>query len=164
MPHDLGRQVFRFDVPGNAPAAATRSLHSAGQVVNAGPYTVALSTSAVPVGEIATIGVTITKKGRPAKDLHPYLGVMAHGVFIGTRDLTYMHAHGMSSDMFDMSDVGDCGDSMMMAMTPMAPDMTIGNEFDFQVLAPSAQPYDFWLQFVGGKTLYTVPFLIGTIQ
>lgn len=162
MPHGLGRQVFRFDVPSRNPAT-TRVLHTAGKAVNAGPYTVTLSTSAIPIGEIATIGVTITKNGRPAKDLHPYLGVMAHGVFVGTKDLAYMHAHGMSSDMLNMSDAGDCGDSMMMAMTPMPPGLNIGNEFEFEVLAPTAQPYDFWLQFVGGKTIYTVPFLIGTI-
>ena len=57
----------------------------------------------------------------------------------------------------------DCGDSMMASMTPMPPDLNIGNAFDVEILAPSAQPYNFWLQFVGGKTIYTAPFLVTTI-
>jgi hypothetical protein len=163
-PSGYGRQIFRFDLPSSTGrAAVTRTIHRGGATVAAGPYTVTLSTTAVPIGEIATVGVTILKNGRPAADLHPYLGVMAHGVFIGTKDLTYMHAHGMSAEMLDMASGDDCGDAMMASMVPMPPDLNIGHQFEFQILAPVAEPYDFWLQFIGGKTVYTVPFLITTI-
>lgn len=164
LPHGNGRHVFRFDVPsGNGTSETARYLHPAGPSVDVGPYRVTIDPTSVPFGEIATIDVHISKNGRPAKDLHPYLGVMSHGVLIGTKDLAYMHAHGMTAAMLDMtSGASDCGDSMMMAMTPMPPNLNIGSEFEFQILAPAAEPYDFWLQFIGGKTLYTAPFLITT--
>jgi hypothetical protein len=163
LPHGVGRQVFRFDLPGQGASTRPRVLHRQGGTVSVGPYSVTISPTRVPFGEIATISVRISKDGHPATDLHPYLGVMAHGVFIGTKDLTYMHAHGMTDEMLNMSSANDCGDGMMMAMTPMPPDLNIGNEFEFEILAPSAQAYDFWLQFVGGKTVYTAPFLVTTI-
>jgi hypothetical protein len=164
MPHGLGRQVFRFDVPSGTNAAApARVLHAAGSSVQVGPYRVTLDPASVPFGEIATIVVTITKNGKPATDLHPYLGTMAHGVFLGVKDLAYMHAHGMSDDMLAMaSSANDCGDGMMAAMLPLVPSDTIDNHFEFEILAPSGQDYDFWLQFVGGKTVYTAPFLVTT--
>jgi hypothetical protein len=160
-PHSVGRQVFRFDLPSPI-AAVARVPHAAGNSVTVGPYTVQISPTKIPIGEIATVSVTILKNGRPANDLHPYLGVMAHGVFIGTKDLAYMHAHGMSEAMLDMAS-NDCGDSMMAAMTPMPPSLNIGNTFDIEIIAPTTQPYNFWLQFVGGKTVYTAPFLVTTI-
>ncbi len=163
LPHGAGRHVFRFDVPVETSATATvRFLHNAGPSVTVGPYTVTIDPTSVPIGEIATVAVRITKNGHAANDLHPYLGVMAHGIFIGTKDLAYMHAHGMTEAMLDMSDANDCGDSMMMAMTPMPPNLNIGSEFEFQILAPSEQDYDFWLQFVGGNTIYTAPLLVTT--
>jgi hypothetical protein len=162
IPHGVGRQVFRFDIPiGSSAPAAQRHLNAAGASQQAGPYSVTLAPLSVPFGEIATIAVTITKNHSPANDLHPYLGAMAHGVFIGTKDLAYMHGHGMSDQMLDMAS-GDCGDSMMLSMPPLPANSTIGNTFSFEILAPSGQNYDFWMQFIGGKTLYTVPFLITT--
>ncbi|MBC5828909.1 MAG: hypothetical protein GIW98_01785 [Candidatus Eremiobacteraeota bacterium] len=161
VPHSLGRQVFRFDVPaGSATAAAARQLHAPGSAVEVGPYRISLDPTSVPSGEITTIDVSISKYGRPAADLHPYLGAMAHGVFVGLKDLAYMHAHGMSKEMLSMADSNDCGDKMMLSMPPLPPNSTIPSRFEFQILAPRAQSYDFWLQFIGDKTLYTVPFLM----
>ena len=163
-PKDNGRHVFRFDLPGVSPGAApNRVLHASGASLHVGPYTVEIDPTDLPIGEISTVSVRILKDGKPATDLHPYLGVMAHGVFIGVNDLAYMHAHGMSASMLNMaSGANDCGDSMMMQMSPLQPNQSISNEFEFQVLAPSAQAYDFWLQFIGGTTLYTAPMLVTT--
>ena len=157
-PHAIGRQVFRFDV---APATrtATRALYPSGGIAHAGPYTIRLDTTTVAPAQIATIRIAISKNGRPATDLHPYLGAMAHGVFIGASDLAYMHGHGMSEQMLAMA-ANDCGDAMMLAAPPLAPDAAVPSGFAMQVLAPRAQRYDFWLQFTGGATLYTVPFTI----
>ena len=164
LPHAQGRQVFRFDLPStNGASPASRYLHAAGSSVSVGPYVITIDPTSVPIGEIATISVRVLKNGRPANDLHPYLGAMSHGILIGTNDLAYMHAHGMTQAMLDMtSGANDCGDSMMMAMAPMPSDLNIGGQFDFEILAPSAQDYDFWIQFVGGKTLYTAPLLVTT--
>ncbi len=164
LPRGLGRNVFRFDLPADVGApTAVRQIHAAGSSVQVGPYLVMIDPTSVPIGEIATISVRILKNGRPAKDLHPYLGVMSHGVLIGTKDLAYLHVHGMTAEMLDMSSgANDCGDSMMMQMTPMPPDLNIGNEFELELLAPSTQDYNLWLQFIGGKTLYTAPLLVTT--
>lgn len=160
--HGFGRQVFRFDIPvGTSAPAKQRHVNVAGSSSRVGPYTVTLDPVLVPFGEIATIEVSITKNGKPATDLHPYLGAMAHGVFVGIKDLTYMHAHGMSDQMLDAT-TNDCGDSMMLSMPPLPPTYNVPSTFAFDILAPSAQRYDFWLQFVGGKTLYTAPFLVTT--
>ena len=162
IPSGAGRVVFRFDLPSQG-SAPVRQLHPAGSSANVGPYTVTIDPASIPFGEIATISVRILKDGQPATDLHPYLGAMAHGVLVGVKDLAYMHAHGMTDEMLAMaSSATDCGDSMMLAMAPMPPDAKIGNQFEFEVLAPSAQDYDFWIQFVGGKTLYTAPLLVTT--
>ena len=86
---------------------------------------------------------------------------MSHGVLIGTKDLTYLHVHGMTAEMLDAaSGANDCGDSMMMQMTPMPPNLNIGHEFELQLLAPSTQDYNLWLQFKG-KT-QTAPLLVTT--
>lgn len=163
-PRGFGRNVFRFDLPAEAGAAtAVRRVHAAGSSVHVGPYLVMIDPTSVPIGEIATLSVRILKNGRPANDLHPYLGVMSHGVLIGTKDLAYMHVHGMTAEMLDMaSGANDCGDSMMMQMTPMPPNLNIGNQFELELLAPSTQDYNLWLQFVGGKTVYTAPLLVTT--
>ena len=164
LPRGLGRNVFRFDLPAEVGApTAIRQIHAAGSSVAVGPYLVIIDPTSIPICEIATISVRILKNGRPAKDLHPYLGVMSHGVLIGTKDLAYLHVHGMTAEMLDMSSgASDCGDSMMMQMTPMPPDLNIGNEFELELLAPSTQDYNLWLQFTGGKTLYTAPLLVTT--
>jgi hypothetical protein len=160
LPQGLGRTVFRFDIPmGSNEPARSRRLNAAGATQRAGPYAVTLDPVSVPFGEIATITVTIAKDGKVADDLHPYLGMTSHGVFVGTRDLAYMHAHGMTEAMLDAA-AGDCGDSLMLSMSPMPPDEALTGDFAFEILAPNAQPYDFWLQFIGGNTLYTVPFLV----
>lgn len=160
--HGYGRQVFRFDIPvGSAKPAAVRHLNPSGNSSRVGPYVVTLDPVRVPFGEIVTIEVHITKNGKPATDLHPYLGAMAHGVFVGINDLAYMHAHGMSEKMLDAAGA-DCGDAMMLAMPPLPPQSIVPASFAFDILAPSGQDYDFWLQFRGGSTLYAAPFLITT--
>jgi hypothetical protein len=157
----VGRTVFRFDVPlGSSAPAPPRMLHAARSSVQVGPYVVTIDPTSLPIGEIATLSVSITQNGRPAHDLHPYLGAMAHGVFVGVNDLAYMHAHGMSARWLAMSSANDCGDAMMLSMPPIPPKTIIDSRFEFQVLAPRAQDYDLWFQFIGGKTIYTAPFLV----
>jgi hypothetical protein len=154
-PHAIGRQVFRFDI-GDTAAAKTRALYPQNGIAHAGPYTITLDTTSIAPTQIATIRITITKHGRPATDLHPYLGAMAHGVFIGVSDLAYMHGHGMSEQMLAMA-ANDCGDAMMLATPPLPPSAIVPSTFAMQVLAPRPQRYNLWLQFTGGSTLYTVP-------
>lgn len=159
VPHGLGRRVFRFDVPADS-RHAPRAANPSGATARAGPYLVTLDATTVSPGSIATLRIEIRKNGRPATDLHPYLGAMAHGVFVGLDDLSYMHGHGMDEQMLAMATANDCGDAMMAAAPPLAANASVPSRFVMQLLAPRAQRYDFWLQFTGGHTLYTVPFLI----
>ncbi len=39
--------------------------------------------------------VHILEGGSPAADLHPYLGALAHAVFLNAGNLSYVHAHPM---------------------------------------------------------------------
>ena len=156
----IGRTVFRFDIPMAGAAVRERVLHAAGNSVKVGPYVLTVDSTALVPGVVTTINVNVTRAGKPATDLHPYLGVMTHGVFIGVTDLAYMHAHGMSTKIMALADTNDCGDAMMMSMPPIPPDTVIDSHFVIQVLAPTAQTYDLWLQFIGGKTLYTAPLLM----
>ncbi len=160
-PHGLGRQVFRFDIPTDpSHAKAARVANPSGATARAGPYLVTLDTTTVSPGSIATLRIQIRKNGKPATDLHPYLGAMAHGVFVGLDDLSYMHGHGMDEQMLAAATANDCGDAMMASMPSLAANARVPSRFVMQVLAPRAQRYDFWLQFTGGHTLYAVPFLI----
>jgi hypothetical protein len=162
LPHGLGRNVFQFDLPAQAGAkTTTREVHTAGSSVSVGPYVVQIDPTSVPIGEIATISVRILKNGRPATDLHPYLGVISHGVLVGTQDLAYLHVHGMTAAMLDMAS-DDCGDSMMMQTPPLPPNSIVPNQFELELLVPISENYNLWLQFIGGKTVYTAPFLVTT--
>lgn len=156
----IGRTVFRFDIPMAGAVVRKRVLHAAGNSVKVGPYVLAVDSTVLVPGVVTTINVNVTRNGKPATDLHPYLGVMTHGVFIGVNDLAYMHAHGMSVQTMALANTNDCGDAMMMSMPPIPPNTVIASHFVIQVLAPSAQKYDLWLQFIGGKTLYTAPLLM----
>ncbi len=162
LPHGLGRNVFQFDLPAQAGAnTTTREFHAAGSSASVGPYVVKIDPTSVPIGEIATISVSIFKNGRPATDLHPYLGVISHGVLVGTQDLAYLHVHGMTAAMLDMAS-DDCGDSMMLQTPPLPPNSIVPSAFELELLVPSSQNYNLWLQFIGGKTVYTAPFLVTT--
>ena len=48
------------------------------------------------------LNVNILKDGKPATDLHPYLGVPAHAVFLDAKDLSYVHTHPMAMDQMMM--------------------------------------------------------------
>ena len=95
VPHGIGKQVFRFDVAFGDAAASAPQLRPTGRVAKAGPYTVTLDSTNLAAGAMTMLTVRIAKGGKPARDLQPYLGAMAHAVFIETSDLAYVHVHPM---------------------------------------------------------------------
>ncbi len=143
-----GQQVFRFLIPAqhttavtvpagqptNEPIAATTPSP---QTLTAGPYTVQMHT-AFPAASMQMLPLTIQRNGKPATDLHTYLGAAAHAVFINTADLSYVHVHPMINGK-----MGTAGPKMTMHVPPLP----VGT-------------YRVWLQFEGGSKLYTVPFTI----
>ena len=154
-PDGAGQQVFRFLLP----AQQRTPMVPAGQPTNrpisavtpspnmmsAGPYTVALKATTLAANAMLMVPLTIARNGKPANDLHPYLGAAAHAVFINTADLSYVHVHpfvkGTKMNMHMQG--GQAGPNMMMHV----PSLPVGT-------------YKLWLQFRGGATLYTVPFTI----
>ena len=72
-------------------------LHQ-GWVFRSAPYEVDLSSVRLHSGMMSMLNVNILKDGKPATDLHPYLGVPAHAVFLDAQDLSYVHTHPMAMD------------------------------------------------------------------
>jgi hypothetical protein len=184
-PEGIGQQVFRFDLRVGPPVERRRDLAPTGATVTTGPYRVSLSATTLHAGSESRIAVHITEDGKPAKDLHPYLGALAHAVFIDATDLSYAHVHPMSmngasgkaggtagaSPMADMSGMaGMSGTSDMSSMSGMADmDMSATPLPDAQISSPDmmlhvvvrrAATYKLWLQFRGGGELHVAPFVL----
>lgn len=151
-PNNLNHQVFRFELPIGQAAPETRDLHSTGMGVKVGPYEVDLSTVRLHAGRMEMIDVEILKDGKPAKDLHPYLGAPAHAVFLNDKDLTYVHVHPMAMDAeMDMS----------KPMPDMPDTASSPGELMLHVAIKEAGTYKLWLQFRGaGDQLYIAEFTI----
>jgi hypothetical protein len=149
-PNQLNHQVFRFDLPVGVTAAAPRKLLATGMGVKVGPYEVDLSTVRLKAGHMEMIDVEILKDGKPAKDLHPYLGVPAHAVFLNDKDLSYVHVHPMAMD----------GPMDMSKPVPELPDNAPSSgEMMLHVAIQQAGTYKLWLQFRGaGNQLYVAEF------
>lgn len=155
-PHDVGQQVFRFVLQPGVTATSTSgplpSMTPSPTHTTVGPYTVTLAKTTLGANQMSMVDVTITKNGKLATDLKPYLGAAAHAVFIDTASMQYVHVHPMVNDAMmsmDMDDVGDmrgmgkAGPRMMMHVPPLP----VGT-------------YKLWLQFQAGTHLYVAPITI----
>ena len=144
MPHSLGQQVQRFDLPvGDAPAAAPLKLTPGMLSAESGPYQVTFDTLALKAGEPSMLTLHIAENGKPAKDLKPFLGVGAHVVLISADGLDYVHVHPMAMD----------------EMPGMATPAAISPDMMLHVAVPKPGLYKLWVQFDGGRSLYTLPFV-----
>ncbi len=165
-PAGLGQQVLRFDLPVGGASAARQAaiLDASGLEGFAGPYEVKFENLDLTAGEATQLVLHIEKNGRPAPDLKPFLGVAAHAVFIAADDLAYIHVHPMPilgmSGMPGMSggDHGGHGDMARMAM--MAPSASVAPDLALHVDPPKAGTYKLWVQFIGGRAVRTVPFVV----
>jgi len=150
-PNELNHQVFRFELPIGSPATATTPiLPNTGMGVHVGPYEVDLSTVRLHAGRMEMIDVEILRDGKTAKDLHPYLGVPAHAVFLNSKDLSYVHVHpmGMNATMDMSKPIPEMPDS---AASP--------GELMLHVAIKKAGTYKLWLQFRGANNqLYVAEF------
>jgi hypothetical protein len=164
-PQGLGQQVFRFDLPvASGAASSTRTLPPAARIASAGPYAVELSTTSVLAGRDSAVIVHIRKSGKPARDLHPYLGALAHAVLLDTKDLSYVHVHPMplaaeragSMAGMDMSSMSGMG-GMDMTLPDSA---TSSPAMELHLHLREAGAYKLWLQFRGGASLYVAPFAV----
>ncbi len=187
-PATLGQRVFRFDVPvtfgdsdasGHSRAIAhpvrTRLVPTA-LVARTDGYTVTL----VPVSErdhkrratlsasaASLVRVAIFKGGKPANDLHPYLGSVAHAVFVNGSSLAYVHVHPVAGDLLTSpahhppapSTAGMAGMSGMTKMNA-SPTASVSPVMTLAVDALPPGTYKLWLQFAGGGGLHVAPFVL----
>ena len=153
-PNNLNHQVFRFEVTiGPKPMPATPVITPTGLGVTVGPYEVDLSSLKLRAGNVDMIDVEILKDGKPAKDLHPYLGAPAHAVFLNQKDLSYVHVHPMAMDMMEMD--------MSKPMPDMPDSAAVANEMMLHIGLREPGTYKMWLQFRGaGDKLYVAEFTI----
>ncbi|HVJ51062.1 MAG TPA: hypothetical protein VM689_01280 [Aliidongia sp.] len=162
-PKTIGQQVLRFDLAVGGEAAApmtSRPLGAPETEVTQGLYTLAFDRLDLPAGQPAMLELSITEHGKPARDLHPYLGVPAHAVLVGAESLDYIHIHPMAQN--EMHEPPMAGMQGMMTghehETAVVESEPSHLRFHLQVPKPGA--YRLWLQFIGGRTLYTVPFVL----
>ena len=153
-PAGIGQQVLRFTLKaGEPPPVQTTKVAASLPQVAAGPYTVHLTRTNVTRGQPVALAVTITKKGRLASDLQPYLGAAAHVVVVSTSDLSYIHVHPMAH-----------GQKMVMSGMAM-PERHAADRVDphLDLYLPALSrsgAYKMWLQFRGGGALYVAPFTL----
>jgi hypothetical protein len=157
-PQGLGQQVFRFAVTvGDASAPHAPVLAATGPRVAAGPYVVTLSTIKLEAGKDNDLIVHVLRNGKPARDLHPYLGALAHAVFLDARDLTYLHVHPAALG----APAGDAMPGMPgMDMPALSDSDRSSPDMSLHVTVREAGTYKLWLEFRGGPALYVAPFVV----
>ena len=162
MPHALGQQVLRFDLPvGDAPAAPPPKLVPGTLSAESGPYQVTFDTLDLHAGEPTMLTLHIAENGKPAKDLKPFLGVGAHVVLISADSLDYVHVHPMAMGEMAGGQGHDIPGMSMpgMNMPPAAAPAAVSPDMMLHVAVPKPGLYKLWVQFDGGRSLYTLPFV-----
>ncbi|MGC1335303.1 MAG: hypothetical protein WA812_07975 [Candidatus Cybelea sp.] len=157
-PTGFGQQVFRFDLGlGGAAARASRDLGERGTTTRAGPYFVSISTDTLAIGSESHLVIHILKDGKPASDLHPYLGALAHAVFLNAGDLSYVHAHPLPLSASGEKS-GPTGTAM--GMKPLPDSASSSPNMRLHVALREPGTYKLWLQFRGGNGLYVATFVL----
>ncbi len=144
-PMTLNRQVFRFVLTptGIAGTPVPISMEASGLNQPAGPYTIHLEkTTLAAMNDLQTLAIDIIRNGKPAADIHPYLGMAGHVVFINVATLAYSHVHPVMNGS-DAVSVGFAGPHLVLRVPPVP-----------------AGIYKLWFQFRGGKKLYVGAYTI----
>jgi hypothetical protein len=91
--------VLRFELPVGAPQTnrQTPGLEPTGLEATDGPYSIKFDSLDLSAGSEAVLSMHVEKNGKAATDLHPFLGVAAHAVFINANELSYVHVHASPS-------------------------------------------------------------------
>lgn len=102
-------------------------------------YEVALAGDLAP-GKDGELTLTVSKNGKPVRDLQPYLGAYGHLVALRSGDLAYLHVHPN----------GEPGDGKTRP----------GPGISFTAMAPSAGAYRLFLDFKHQGTVRTAAFTV----
>jgi hypothetical protein len=151
-PSGIGQQVFRFDFQaGRTLLSAPRDLSERSAVAHVDGYSVTLSSLSLRSGSSAHITVRISKGGKPATDVHPYLRALAHAVFLDADDLTYVHVHPVSVG----SSMGPASAMVYSNDTAVVPPNML-----LSVAVTEPGTYKLWFQFHGGASLHVASFVL----
>jgi hypothetical protein len=155
LPDNMNHQVFRFKLDVGHPSPPTpRSVPTTGLSTQVGPYEVDLSTVRIHSRRMEMVDVNILENGKPAKDLHPYLGAPAHAVFLNAKDLSYVHVHPMGMDQMMQMD-------MSKPMPELPENAPVSGDMMLHLALYEPGTYRMWLQFMGaGNKLYVAEFTI----
>jgi YHS domain-containing protein len=93
------------------------------------------------------------RKGRPVKDLHPFIGAMGHLLAISQDGKEVVHTHALQS----ISQPIMKGEKEPFRVT-RAMVTEKGPAFSFKLTVPTGGLYKTWAQFARGGKVYTVPF------
>ena len=156
LPNDMNHQVFCFKLDvGHASTPSPRDLPNTGMGVQVGPYEVDLSTVRIHSGRMEMVDVQVLENGKPAKDLHPYLGAPAHAVFLNSKDLSYVHVHPMGADMMNMAM------DMSKPMPELPDNASVSSDMMLHIALRESGTYKLWLQFRGAnEKLYIAEFTV----
>lgn len=157
-PQGIGHTVFRFDLNLDGPRSLPRDLSERGTTSRAGPYVVRISTDALSARPQTRLVVHILEGNVPATDLHPYLGALAHAVFLNAGDLSYAHVHPMP--LSAESPPSNSSRSRAAAMKPLPASAISSPDMQLHVSLREPGTYKLWLQFRGGAQLYVAPFVV----
>ncbi|MBV8490323.1 MAG: hypothetical protein JO199_07325 [Candidatus Eremiobacteraeota bacterium] len=146
-PKQLGQQVFRFTLPEGASPDAQRDLSERRTVAQADGYTVTISSLSLEPTQDTALTIHIAKNGKAATDLHPYLGMLGHAVFIDAGDLSYVHVHPVTG-------------ATTQTETYQSDTATIPSDMVVHVTVDRPGTYKMWFQFNGGASTHVASFVL----
>ncbi|HEY4441290.1 MAG TPA: hypothetical protein VGN14_12600 [Candidatus Elarobacter sp.] len=159
VPEGLNQQVFRFTLDAGGAGAKPRDLTERAATAHVDGYDVSLAQTHVHAFREVALAVRIARSGRPARDLHPYLGALAHAVFVDAGDLSYVHVHAAARDT-GMSELPAMSEMPGMNEPPLRDNATIAPSMVLRFALPQRGTYKLWLQFRGGGSLHVAPFVL----
>jgi hypothetical protein len=161
IPVGMKRQVFRFKstpLPPASPRQPTSATPT--KVASADPYVVTLERDTFPPNSQEILYLQVTRGGKPAQDLVPFLGAAAQAVFINAQTLQYVYLHpmlrGSKINPYNVYDLPREGERL-------ASNSLVGPNMQMVVPPLPAGVYKLWLRFAGGISMdnYTAgPFTI----
>ncbi len=185
-PAGLGQQVMRSGLNvGGAPAPQQPNPLAPTPLKAAdGRHAVRFDPFTLRAGQGSQLNLYLSRDGRPAPVITPFLGVAAHAVFIRVADLIYVHVHAtpaiapkaggtgvpMQRDLTgrpggEMSEHHRTAEVSMPGMDgmsgdPLPPGARVPPDLSLHVLAPKAGTHVIWLQFLAGGQVRTMPFVV----